>query len=273
MRAAIVLALALCACAGSTPAPQCAAYTPIAPGRPFLWRVTGPHGSLTIAATHQAAGQKDVPAAAWAELDRADMYVSEADENNDVAMEDMRELFFLPRGESLVKLLGDGDYSELRSHVSADDLNHMKPWVAMTLLASRTYPFPSHNISAVLLDRAKTGKKPIEFLDTWQDQAAYLDAAVTPAVLAKMIHNYPRLGCETATRVAAFRAGDDAVFANEIANEHQPIVTRINAWFAQLDGYVAQGRHAFVAIGIGHLVGPYGLLVQFAARGYKVERL
>lgn len=125
----------------------------------------------------------------------------------------------------------------------------------------------------MLLERAKTARKPVEFLDTWQDQAAYLDAAVTPAVLARMIHNYPRLGCETATRVAAFRAGDDAMFANEIADEHQPIVTCINAWFAQLDGYVVHGRRAFVAIGIGHLVGPYGLLVQFAARGYKVERL
>lgn len=276
MRAAVILALGLCACAGSTPAPQCPAYTPTAAAQPFLWRVSGPRGSLTIVATHRAAGQRDVPAAAWAELDRADTFVAEADERSDISMEDaedLRGLFFLPRGESLVKLLGNDAYSELRSHVNADDLNHMKPWVAMTLLATRTYPLPAHNISAVLLERAKAANKPVQFLDTWQDQAAYLDAAVTPAVLVQMIHNYPRLGCQTATRVAAFHAGDDVVFANEIASADEPVVQRIDKWIGQLDVLVQGGHHAFAALGIGHLVGPYGLLARFAAHGYTVQRL
>ena len=92
-----------------------------------------------------------------------------------------------------------------------------KPWVAMLRLASTAYEFPSPNQNTALLERAHDKKLAIEFLDTWQEQVRYLDAAITPAKLSGMIHDYPKLGCVMGNRVNAYRAGDDAVFMKPVA--------------------------------------------------------
>lgn len=239
-----------------------------------MWRVTGPQGSLVVFATHQGASADDVPASAWQELDRAQVYVAEADEVPDNARRDpeVRNLFLLPRGQSLQTLLGDDDYLELERRVGRG-IAAARPWVAMLQLVSTAYSFPSPNQNAALLDRARERGVATEFLDTWEEQARYLDAAITPPKLSGMIHDYPKIGCVMTNRVAAYRAGDDAVFNNEIASANEPVVERIERWLARIDAYAASGRHAFVAIGIGQVVGPRGVLTRLAARGYRVERI
>jgi uncharacterized protein YbaP (TraB family) len=239
-----------------------------------VWRVTGPQGSLVLFATHQAAARDDVPAAAWVELERADVYVAEADEVPEAAEHDdeHRALYTLPRGSSLQVMLGDDDYMELERRIGHRPTG-VRPWVAMLQLTAAAYRFPSPNQNAALLERARGRGIATEFLDTWQEQARYLDAAITPATLKAAIHDYGTIGCVMPNRLAAYRAGDDAVFANEIASAQEPVVARIDRWFARIEGYATSGRHAFVAIGIGQLVGPYGLLAKLSTHGYTVQRL
>jgi uncharacterized protein YbaP (TraB family) len=271
----VALVLVLVGCA-SAPAPRCDAYYAPPIRKPLVWRVTGPQGSLVLLATHQAAAPGDVPRVAWSELERADVFVAEADEMPSIhgvrGRDEWTDAFYLPRGTSLQKLLGDDDYAELRSHIDGP-VNHYKPWVAMLKLAASASRYPSPSLNVAVLDRVRQLGKPAEFLETWEEQVRYLDDAVTPATLAGMIHDYPRLGCVMTNRLAAFRAGDEAVFVNEIANANEPVVPRIGRWFVRLDEYITAGRHAFVAIGVGQIVGPYGLLVRFAERGYVVQRL
>jgi uncharacterized protein YbaP (TraB family) len=270
-----IVALALAACASAPPPVACPTYYAPPVQRPFLWKVSGPQGSLIVYATHAAASPADVPQAAWAELQQAEIYVGEADELPnwlDMRSSQFGDAFVLPRGTSLMKLLSDDDYFELKRRIDGP-VNHYKPWVAMLKLAATAYEFPSPGMTATLVERARARGIPLEFLETWQEQVEYLDAAVTPGKLSGMIHDYPRLGCTFANRLAAFRVGDDAVFVNEIASADEPVVPRIGRWFVRLDEYVASGRHAFVAIGIGMIVGPYGLLAKFAERGYDVKRL
>ena len=271
----LVPVFALTACA-TAPQPACPTYAAPQPQRPFLWKVSGPHGSIVLYATHQAAAPEDVPAAAWAELEHAQVYVTEAEDipgsMNTRDRSEWNEAFYLPRGSSLMKMLADDDYLELRRRLDGP-VNHYKPWVAMLKLAASAYHFPSTSMTTGIQERARARGMPIEFLETWTEQVAYLDAAVTPAKLSGMIRDYPRLGCTLANRLVAFRAGDDAVFANEIASAEEPVVARIGRWFVRLDEYVVAGRRAFVAIGIGQIVGPYGLLAKFAERGYEVKRL
>jgi len=271
--AAIALLVAACA---SAPEPRRATYYPPPIQTPFLWRVTSPQGSIVLFATHQGAAAADVSPMAWAELEHADVFVAEADEMPTATgvrdRDEWNEMFYLPRGSSLMKLLGDDDYMELRSRIDGP-VNNYKPWVALMKLAAAAYPPPSDDINTALVERARKRGIPAEFLETWRDQAQYLDAAITPAALTSAIHDYPRIACTITSRLTAFRAGDDAVFANEIASETQPIVPRIARWSVRLDEYLASGRHAFVAIGIGQIVGPYGLLAKFSERGYQVQRL
>lgn len=274
MRVALVVFVFATACAS---APACPTYAPSAIARPFLWRVTGQHGSIVIQATHQAAGSNDVPAASWALLDHAQLYVTEAEEatGHEAAEQDEPQpLFELPRGQSLQRMLTGDDFLALRDYIgiSNRDLSRLKPWVAFMLLGRSRYSFPEPSMNTTLLERAKARGIARAFLETWEDQVRYLDAAITPAKLSRAIHDAPVLSCELSQRLAAFRVGDDAVFANEVA-AGEPVIARIERWHTKLRELIERDQRAFVALGVGQLVGPYGLLARLAADGYTVQRL
>ena len=44
-------------------------------------------------------------------------------------------------------------------------------------------------------------------------------------------------------------------------------------WTTQLHELLYAGNRSFAVLGIGQLVGPYGILVRLEALGYRVERL
>src|SRR5690606_2974387 len=122
-----------CACASAPP--RCAIYTPPAQRQPFLWQVTGAHGSLVLYATHQAAAGYHVSPEALDELDRAAVFVTEVDEMP-AAYEQGNERAHMShlQGTTLKKLLGDDEYRQLKRRIDQPVL-HLKPWVAMMLLA------------------------------------------------------------------------------------------------------------------------------------------
>jgi len=257
--------------------PICPAYVPSVVARPFVWRVSGPHGALVIQATHQGAGPDDVSSAAWAAFQEARLFVGEAEEAiaHEPADADRHQpLFELEPGDSLRRLLPNGEFEQLREYVgiSPRELSRLKPWVAFMLLGRSQIQFAEITINAELLGRARMRSLRVIFLDTWDDQMAYLDAAITPAKLSVAIRNAPKLSCQLGHRLAAFRAGDDAAFVNDIV-PGEPVVARIERWYARLRDIAEYPQVSFAALGIGQLLGPYGILARFAADGYAVERL
>ncbi len=275
MRAALLVLVIVAGCGATRPA--CPVYEPSPIARPFVWRVSGPHGSLLIQATHQGAGPDDVSPAAWSALDQAQLFIAEADEAVEHQEGDPGEpqpLFHLPPGESLRRLVSDDDFEALRERIgiSPDELARLKPWVAFMLLGRSQVKFEEPSINAGLLEHARSRRLAVMFLETWEEQASYLDAAITPAKLSLAVQDAPNISCRLDRRLGAFRAGDDAVFANDVA-AGEPVVARIERWHMRLREVVDSGQRAFVAVGIGQVVGPYGLLARFAANGYQVQKL
>jgi uncharacterized protein YbaP (TraB family) len=277
-RALVFLAVMVSGCASG---PACPAYRAPSPARPFLWRVTAPNqpGSMVILATHQGAGTDAIPERAWAELDRADTFVAEADEmpeGPDVrTVPSLRPLFFLPETASLERMIGGADFDSLVEDLdtTAETVRELKPWLALMMLGRAAYRFAGPSINEALVEHARGRTMSLVFLETWNDQLRYLDAAITPNKLAAAIHDYDRMGCAIEQRVAAYRAGDDAMFGNEIASPDEPIAARIVSWTARLHEVLYAGSRSFAVLGIGQLVGPYGVLVRLEALGYRVERL
>ena len=272
MRLALLGLLIVAGCSGR---PQCPTIPATRATEPFLWRVSGPLGSLTIQATHQGVGGDAVSQSAWSALDGTSLYVTEANEATEHTPADPSRpspMFELD-GISLEQLLPATDFRELqrRTNVDPNELRRMKPWVAFVLLGRSQVSFPDRSMNRELLDRARRHGAHIVFLESWDDQMRYLDAAITPAKLSRAIRGASTMQCDLERRIAAFRAGDDAVFANDITPD-EPIVTRTEGWYARLR-HVVDGQRAFVAIGIGQLLGPYGLLARFARDGYQVLRL
>lgn len=268
-----VVLLAAIVTLGCSSQGTCPAY-PAAAARPLLWRVAGPSGMLVIQATHQGLDGTAISKEAWGELARADTYVTEANEADDQTPFDWQRATH-GSGPSLRAKIGRRAFDRLAFYlgVSADQLVGLKPWAAFVLLGREAAPPAGRPMTFALLDRVTSLGLPTRFLDTWDEQLAYLDMAITPAKLRAAIDDYDHLACQMAYRIDAFRAGDEAVFAAEGSTRGDPATLRTERWFRSLSAIISSGRHAFVAVGIGHLVGPHGLLHQLAASGFRVERL
>jgi uncharacterized protein YbaP (TraB family) len=254
----------------------CPTSRPATAGPPFAWRITGPSGSLVIQATHQGVDDGAISEAAWRALQDADVYITEADEavghapaSPDAAM----PLFQLPPDQPLDLFITADDFGALQRELDIEprQLLRMKPWVAFMLLGQARVEFAGKSMNAVLLERARSRHLQTVFLETWNDQVRYLDAAITPRKLTLAIRDRQQ-ACRLERRFAAFRAGDDSAFINDIV-EGEPVVARIDRWYPAIQALATAGGRPFVAVGIGQLLGPYGLLGRFVADGYRVQRL
>ncbi len=274
----LLVAIVVSACASG---PTCPPYHAPGVARPFLWRVSAPNqpGTMVILATHQGVGAAALPARALDELDHADTYIAEADEvpaGLDVRFTpSLRPLFMLPDGTSLDRLIGSADFESLVDDLDAtpESVRELRPWLAMMMLGRAAYAFVGPSMTEALVQRANDRTISLVFLETWSDQVRYLDAAITPRKLTAAIRGYDTMGCSIEQRVDAFRAGDDTRFINDVASPSEPVVARIVSWTARLHEHLYAGEHSFAALGIGQLVGPYGILGKLEALGYRVERL
>lgn len=273
---ALALAAALVACAK----PACP-VTPRDPSTiegPLLWRVepAGGGAALWLYGTIHDAGAGDVAPAAWDALAAAPRFVSEL---GDLELDPdlFREQVRLPRGKGLDQQLPADDWYDLRDTLRGtirdEELARVRPWYAMTLLTRVVTDKAQPGMDVLLAERAEALHKPIENLETWGDQLPLLAAAVTVADLSEAIHARKAMRCQLVNTRAAYVAGDLAIMQQVFG--HDPTGTmlapRNRRWLPALEGYLAGGG-AFVAVGIGHLVGDEGLPALLAARGYRVER-
>ncbi len=251
-------------------------YVPsVVAGRPFLWEVRGPRGAVTMFGTYQTASGDDVPAEAWAALDHSTVFVAETNEVSDPAR--VRSLVVLPPGILLQDLLGKPLFQQLASLVTdeatAEQLQHMKPWVAMMLLTRTAFDFPSENISAALLSHARERRVRAEFFDTLEQQVQFLHRSAGTIKLEEAIRSAPQMRCGLTRRLEGYRAGDDVMFTSDIPDDADPIIVRLARWQLQIEGYLDRGEAAFIAVGTANLLGPYGLLATLQHRGFEVRRV
>jgi hypothetical protein len=259
-------------CGGAT----CQRTYQAAPGphAPFLWEVRAADddggGRLILYGTYHAAGEADVVGDAWRELDAAQVFVSEMDAST-LDPASVR----LPRGQSLMKLISADDFYELQRILgaTAEELNGLKPWVAMVMLAGRAFSFPEVGIDEALTARARRRGLELVFLESAAEQVAALDASVGPEALHQAIEDFPRMRCVLEDNVAAWRAGDESVLGGFDPQAETVLLDERNArWMPKLEALLGSGRRGFVAVGVGHLAGENGIAAQLAARGYAVSR-
>jgi uncharacterized protein YbaP (TraB family) len=266
--------LFLVACGGTKP--HCEMPAKLA-GAPFLWKVQKPGGPIVwLYGTIHVAGLAAVPASAIAALDGAKRFASELGDVEPDA-DKIGELARLPFGKVLDQMLPSDDWYDLvdamRGSMKEDDLRHAAPWFAMTRLTSKLAPSPKPSMDDALTDRAKDHHLPVDHLETWEAQMQALVDGVSVADLQQAIHARKTIGCEVETMRALYDNGDATTLEPLlVVRDQATIIDARNAkWQAQLEQYMT-GDGAFIAVGLGHLLGDHGLVAVFGRAGYTVER-
>jgi uncharacterized protein YbaP (TraB family) len=112
----------------------------------------------------------------------------------------------------------------------------------------------------------------IDALESWSEQLGALDKVVDIAALQETIHARHEVACSSRRLRAAYDAGDTTTIEAILVlpQTRDVILTARNTkWLTKLEGY----SNAFVAVGLGHLLGEAGLPAMLAKAGYTVERV
>ena len=223
------------------------------------------------------AGAGDVPEAVWRVLADATTFVSELGDYEPDPKK-VAALARLPWGEVLDKQLPPDDWWDLVNAMlgvmNEDELRHARPWFAVLRLVSNVARSPKPSMDVALADRARSHGIAVLHLESWEEQLGALAASVTVADLSRAIHERGALACQLADLRAAYHSNDAAALERMLTGTPSSAVLlgeRNRRWLPQIERYLA-GRGAFIAVGLGHLLGEEGLPAMLARAGYTVER-
>lgn len=272
--ALIVFVLALSGC---TKAPRCELAPIVVKQPPFLWKVHKGGDVLWLYGTIHNTGLQDVPKVALDALEKSVRVVTELGDE-EVDPDVFRKYARIERGPGIDQRLVSGDWYDLRDtlrgKIKEGDLARAAPWYAMALLTTHTAPQPGPSMDASLTKRGKELAMPIEALETWDEQLSMLASNVTLADLQEALAFRETMRCEIEALLADYRAGDAERMTTRLViprTAEAVLYARNRAWLPKLEAYLPKGG-AFVAVGLGHMLGEQGLVTLFVKAGYTVER-
>ena len=267
--------------------------------RSVLWAVRGQHNTVYLLGSIHVLrpGDGELPRVALEAYADAEQLVMEIDlDDPHVAgpaslLGTMQRAALLPEGESLRSALGD-DYAAIASRAREAGLDlavldRFAPWFVATMLlqlelAQRGFR-PELGIEQQLADRAVRDGKPIEGLETAEQQFALLAGlplAEQKRFLMMSLAESERLDAEIEDLLAAWRAGDvealeemlSAAF-EEFPELYGPLTeVRNRAWVERLDDLLDERDDYLVVVGALHLVGPDSVVDLLRQRGYTVTQ-
>lgn len=276
MRWLLAAAVALAACA---PKRQCTLprIAPESRGPAFLWKAHKGGDIVWLYGTIHDAGIEAVPPVARATLERSVRFVSEL---GDVTpdRDRFRELARIKSGRGIDQLLPASDWYDLRDaligRIKEEDLRRARPWYALSLLTTYMAPSPGPSMDVLLAKRAHELAMPVEALETWEEQLTTLNEAVGIRDLQETIRARDTMTCDLSRMRASYEAGDIATMEALLVvprTAERLLTTRNKKWMPSIESYFPRGG-AFVAVGLGHLLGDNGLPAMLQRAGYTVER-
>ncbi|MEJ7601771.1 MAG: TraB/GumN family protein, partial [Kofleriaceae bacterium] len=174
--------------------------------------------------------------------------------------------------------LSTDDWSDLRDTlagvVKEEDLKRARPWFAMTRLTATVSPSPDPTMDVALAQRAGARGIPVDALESWSEQLAALADAVTVRDLAEAIRTRRTMACELDKLKISYLAGDQQTMQDMLVvpAARNLLEARNKLWLPKLERYATEGG-AFVAVGLGHLLGGGSLIALLQADGYTVQRV
>jgi uncharacterized protein YbaP (TraB family) len=166
-------------------------------------------------------------------------------------------------------------------------LNHAEPVIIYSMIMEGMYAneHPENHTTGVPMDlffqqEAQKNGKPVIGLENPGDQEQVLDSIPIPEQVEELLDlvQHPKTAMKEMDKMLAdYRVGkiteilDDPSFGSFSPEEMASLLyDRNKKWLGTLPA-ILDHRHAFIAVGAGHLVGDKGLIVGLRKLGYEVN--
>jgi uncharacterized protein YbaP (TraB family) len=269
------------------------------PGHPVtMWQVDGKTNSVYVLGSIHLLREQDHPLPGVIDLayEDAEIIVMELDmDDMDPAYTQMafNRAGVMTDGTTLRDLMGDEAYSRAEEAAAAVDipldmLAQSEPWLAaMTaeiMLLYRIGFNPMLGVEMTMTARAARDGKPIEGLETVDEQLAFLDGLpldVQSEMLIQTLTEGAALDGSIEALISAWRHGDMATLESGLlaAIEEQSelnevlISNRNRRWAEAIAGWLDDDQDYLVVVGALHLVGDEGVPALLAKRGLGIQQL
>ncbi|MEB3196754.1 MAG: TraB/GumN family protein [Candidatus Sericytochromatia bacterium] len=260
---------------------------------PFVWRLVAPGASPgevdhLIGTMHVPLGPREfLPPPLVELLRRAEGFTMEVDLAR-VSAAAVAHWTRHQQPQALKRALGPADWATLARKARAvglepASLEGYKAWYVSLLLVP-TQAEAGRLMDSCLRREAEAGGAVSRYLETPDDQFQALDAVSDAEDLKQLreaLHQPDSLADEAARIEHAYRRGDLAAIEQDLLASdrlaaypdfyEQVFWARNRRWLPVLEEQARQQR-LVAAVGLGHLLGPKGLLASLAARGWQVTR-
>jgi uncharacterized protein YbaP (TraB family) len=282
--------IALCAAA-------VVSHAHLAIARDFLWKASGPAGSIYLVGSVHLLTKDFYPLSPALEqaYNASDLLVEEtnlAELLAPTAQMQMLARGMLPANTTLDAVVSPETFALVAERAKAlglplEPLKRFKPWSLALMLPSLEWQKAGFDgelgLDRHFYDQAQMDRKPVQGLETAAFQIAQLDGIAMDQqehLLAGTLKDLDNELANLSTLVQAWKSGDvESVERIVLADVRQEpliyqrlLVDRNRTWLPEIEKLLTRPRPALVVVGAAHLVGPDGLIALLTARGYRLEQ-
>jgi uncharacterized protein YbaP (TraB family) len=196
-------------------------------------------------------------------------------------------------GSTIDDHLSSHTYSLLSEYCASngipiEGLKQFRPSVialTMTTMELAKLGITQEGVDAVFFQLATRDKKIVEALETVEEQMDFIlgmGAGNEDAFVTHSIRDLKSIKQVYESLVHAWKRGDakklnDLMIAElktKTPKLYKTLITDRNKnWLPMIDAYQKTRQKEFILVGVGHLVGPEGIVKALRQKGYKVEKL
>jgi uncharacterized protein YbaP (TraB family) len=196
-------------------------------------------------------------------------------------------------GHRIDKLLSADTMKKLTDEVSKRgmDVNSLMPFkanmIVTVLLMSelRRLDVTLEGVDAYFNERAVKDGMPIGELETIELQLSFLSKigeGKEEEFVRSSLHDLGKLKSMYEKLILAWRNGDRKQLESLVISEmkqdfpevyEQLLVKRNNNWLPKITNMLKEPGTEYILVGVGHLIGPDGILTRLEKEGYKVDQV
>lgn len=266
----------------------------------FIWEVKSDNNTVYLFGTIHVGKKSFYPLPSTVEnaLKRSTKLVLEADISNTTDGVEIGKLLTYAPPDSLEKHIPAALYERVKQQavrlkLQPNSFNNMKPYIVVGALSINEYMRLGYDmnegVESYLLKRAKEENKAVLELESQLGQMAMFNNM--PATLQEAMLDNALATIESGKTpdqitgvVNAWQSGDVKLMqdvTSDVTKDARQsealdeilLFARNDAMLKKIQGYLAEDKTHFIAVGALHLMGPRGLVELLKSKGYQVRQL